>query len=318
MIMNTILPVGPEELPALKELVDRTIAISYRSLYAPEARRWFSLYHSRRAMARELGRGACMLAIRRQGRPVATATLYRGQIKRVFVDPEYQRRGLGGLLMDRMEAEAVRQGLQRVYLYATPDSHTYYRRRGYETLCFAADDVNGAPLAYYLEQKWLVPAPEIDIIRALPGDAGELCDRQARAFGQVAALYGKAVLPAADTPEDVLRAIGEHVVLKAVLNGRIVGGVRGQRDTSGLGRVGRLFVSPGLRGRGLGSRLVYEVERAMSERERFELFTGSRSAKNLRLYRRLGYLPVRREPCGDYELIYMHKRNPFVDREVNT
>lgn len=47
---------------------------------------------------------------------------------------------------------------------------------------------------------------------------------------------------------------------------------------------------------------------------RFELFTGSRSLGNLRLYRRLGYEEFRLEPLSDQvELVYLEKRASLAD-----
>ena len=66
---------------------------------------------------------------------------------------------------------------------------------------------------------------------------------------------------------------------------------------------------PDLWGRGIGSRLMAEIESWLAgDVDRFELFTGDRSDGNLRLYDRLGYREARRESLGDkVELVFLEK-----------
>ena len=58
------------------------------------------------------------------------------------------------------------------------------------------------------------------------------------------------------------------------------------------------MVHPGHQRQGLGSALVRAVEACFPPVRRFRLFTGHKSAGNLRLYQRLGYAPVRDEVVG--------------------
>ena len=90
---------------------------------------------------------------------------------------------------------------------------------------------------------------------------------------------------------DFIRSkIGNYiqVFLKASVGGRIVGSVRAH-VREGTCFVGRLIVHPDFQNRGIGTGLLNELERIVLTREafwdaeRFELFTGSRSEKNLYL-----------------------------------
>ena len=63
---------------------------------------------------------------------------------------------------------------------------------------------------------------------------------------------------------------------------------------------------------GLGTRLLTEIEEAFSQAERFELFTGDRSEKNLHLYRKLGYEILRnKELTEKVTLVFLEKRRGF-------
>lgn len=131
-------------------------------------------------------------------------------------------------------------------------------------------------------------------------DAGEILTLQRAAYVTEAQLYGETMLPPLVQSMDELREeFAASTVLKAVIGPRIVGAVRGRVDGATL-RISRLTVAPDLQGRGIGTLLMDALElRFAAEVERFELFTGDRSAANLRLYERLGYRESRREPLNE-------------------
>jgi ribosomal protein S18 acetylase RimI-like enzyme len=98
-----------------------------------------------------------------------------------------------------------------------------------------------------------------------------------------------------------------HLFLKAIVDGKIVGSVRvAQKD--GACYVGRLMVHPDFQNQGVATKLLYESERRFSNCSRFELFTGRRSEKNIRLYEKLGYKQFRNEQADDnLYLVYLEK-----------
>ena len=56
------------------------------------------------------------------------------KIRAFFVHPEFIRMGVGGLVLDRCEEEAIKKGFKRAELGATLAGVVFYRRRGYEVL----------------------------------------------------------------------------------------------------------------------------------------------------------------------------------------
>lgn len=71
---------------------------------------------------------------------------------------------------------------------------------------------------------------------------------------------------------------------------RLVGSVRGKVHGDAW-EIGRLMVAPDLAGRGLGRFLLTWIEEQVpGEVARLELFTGARSARNLRIYTGAGYV----------------------------
>lgn len=124
---------------------------------------------------------------------------------------------------------------------------------------------------------------------ATTADAAAILALQRRAYEAEARLYQDWTIPPLVQDLASLQAeIGTAVVLKAVEGGAIVGSVRACLD-DGVCRIGRLMVEPARQGQGIGSALLGAIEAAFPQARCFELFTGSRSADNIGLYRRHGY-----------------------------
>jgi len=177
-----------------------------------------------------------------------------------------------------------------------------------------------------LEQKQREMAALADCIdrvvylRAERRDAPEILALQKVAYQSEAELYGDDSLPALQqTLEDLEkdferrpareasvpdgRAAVDHpqdqsdriVFIKAVVNGKIIGSIRGYaiEDTAYLSR---MTVHPYFRGRGIGRRLLQEIEQAFPQNRRFETKTGHQSKRNHFQLAKLGYSRYKTEP----------------------
>lgn len=148
----------------------------------------------------------------------------------------------------------------------------------------------------------------IRIELATVGDAPALLALQQRAYQSEAELYADWTIPPLTQSLASLRAeIGTQTVLKACLDGATVGSVRA-RLVAACAQIGRLIVAPECQRQGIGSQLLRAIEAALPEAERFELFTGSRSAGNLRLYQRHGYAVRETRALSDrVSVVYLEK-----------
>ncbi|MBN1477334.1 GNAT family N-acetyltransferase [Candidatus Sumerlaeota bacterium] len=147
------------------------------------------------------------------------------------------------------------------------------------------------------------------LLPATPDDAEEILVLQRLAYRSEAEIYDDHTLPPLTQTLEEMRADFEtQVILKAVADGEIVGSVRAcLRD--GTCHIGRLIVHPDHQGRGLGKRMMAAIEEHFQEAERFELFTGHRSERNLHLYRGLGYRVFAERPVSEkVTLVFMEKR----------
>ena len=141
--------------------------------------------------------------------------------------------------------------------------------------------------------------PEIEIREALESDAEELLKVQKLAFQGQAVLYNDFTLPPlTQTVEELRGDFRTYLFLKAVLDGKIVGSVRG-RSKGSTCRISRLFVHPDHQNKGIGRVLMSAVEEKFKSARRYELFTDHKSEKNLALYEKLGYSRFSEKPQGD-------------------
>ena len=128
----------------------------------------------------------------------------------------------------------------------------------------------------------------IKISQATIEDLETILALQHHVFGLEAERAGNYELPAYTQDMAGIRAdFAKAGILKAEQDGMIIGSVRGEiKDGSLL--ITKLMVHPDARRRGLGGRLIEELERR-SGAARFELYTPSTATNNIRLYQGLGY-----------------------------
>jgi GNAT superfamily N-acetyltransferase len=150
----------------------------------------------------------------------------------------------------------------------------------------------------------------IEIRGIRPGDAGEVLTLQRAAFVQEALIYGSPDMPPLTQTLDELEAeLAGNLGCVALDGKRIVGAARAQRDGDLL-LIGRIAIAPDQQGRGIGSQLLAAVEKSGRDAgaHEAELFTGSLSEANLRLYEREGYVETERVATGDgIEQVFLRK-----------
>ena len=134
--------------------------------------------------------------------------------------------------------------------------------------------------------------------RAEKKDAPEILALQKTVYQSEAEIYGDTSLPALQqTLEELQQDFDrpQQVFLKTVVNGKIIGSVRGHAagDTACFSQV---IVHPYFRSRGIGRQMLREIEKEFPQVKRFEAFAGHKSERNLRQFQALGYQQFKTEP----------------------
>ncbi|RJX37576.1 GNAT family N-acetyltransferase [Paenibacillus pinisoli] len=139
-------------------------------------------------------------------------------------------------------------------------------------------------------------------------DLSAILQLQYEAYQSEAELYQDySIQPLTQTIEELELEFAAGVFLKAELNGRIVGSVRG-RIQDGVLSIGKLIVAQSRQNQGIGTKLMQAIERWDANIHRCELFTGHKSLKNLALYERLGYIKLKEIPINEnLTLVYLAK-----------
>jgi len=153
-----------------------------------------------------------------------------------------------------------------------------------------------------------MPSSDTSIQPASLADAPAILELQRLAYQSEAALYDDyTIAPLTQTLAELEADFQQQFYLKAMLDGTIVGAIRGY-EQDGTCFIGRLIVHPDQQNRGLGTQLLRALEAHFNTVQRYELFTGDRSERNLHLYQKLGYRIFRTARLTDkVTLVHLEK-----------
>ncbi|MED1865745.1 GNAT family N-acetyltransferase [Fictibacillus nanhaiensis] len=153
------------------------------------------------------------------------------------------------------------------------------------------------------------------IKKATVFDAAEILALQKMAYVSEAELYDNFnIEPLKQSVADVEESIRLNHVLKYVYNGNIIGSVKAH-EAGGTCYIGKLMVHPDFQNRGIGRKLVKEIEQLFAG-YRYELYTGSKSFKNISFYEKLGYKAFKTQKL-DFEetiFVFMEKQTALLKK----
>ena len=146
------------------------------------------------------------------------------------------------------------------------------------------------------------------IKKAQKEDLEKILELQYLAYQSEAKLFGNMdIPPLKQTIEEVYNEFQKGTILKALDDiGVIIGSVRAYQE-NGTVYIGKLMVHPEMQRKGIGTKLLLEIEREYPN-QRYELFTSTKSISNIRLYERLGYKIFKEEPVSqELQFVYLEK-----------
>jgi len=151
--------------------------------------------------------------------------------------------------------------------------------------------------------KYGFPVPEI----ASKSDLEEILRLQKLAYISEAEIYNDfSISPLLQTIDELEQEAKYCTILKVVSNRKIIGSVRAY-EKDGTCYIGKLMVHPQYQNRGIGKMLLSAIERCF-EHTGFEIYTGSKSVKNLSLYQKAGYRIFKTERVNnELSFVYLEK-----------
>ena len=150
----------------------------------------------------------------------------------------------------------------------------------------------------------------MNILKAVVEDAQKILDIQKVAYISEAEAYNNyEIAPLMEQIDQTKADFQMKIILKAVSNDKIVGSVRGFEE-KGICYVERLMVHPEYQKQGIGKKLLFALEEHFPSCDRFDLYTGSLSSGNIRLYESVGYKKYKTELLREnIEFVFMGKVN---------
>jgi GNAT superfamily N-acetyltransferase len=149
-----------DDLPVVRELIYNTIDICYLADYPKEAIKFFKEYHCEENILKGAAEG-WTIVLEENNQIIGTGTIIDDHIMRVFVNPKFQKRGLGKLIMNKLEEKAISTGVRAVKLDASLPSKKFYDSLGYATSETTYLEVeHGKKLHYYKMDKVLKKASQ--------------------------------------------------------------------------------------------------------------------------------------------------------------
>jgi ribosomal protein S18 acetylase RimI-like enzyme len=148
----------------------------------------------------------------------------------------------------------------------------------------------------------------MNVEQATIDDAQEILALQKLAYISEAEIYNDFTIPPLHQTLDEIKAeFADQRFLKFCSDSRITGSVRAYVK-EGTCFIGKLIVHPECQNRGIGTKLLEEIENTFDHVTRYELFTGHKSRKNLHLYEKNGYKIFRRQILTeDLTIVFMEK-----------
>ncbi len=158
------------------------------------------------------------------------------------------------------------------------------------------------------------------ICRVTEADLQEIQELQYLAYQSEAKLFNSQdIPPLKQTLEEIRGEFQKGIILKAVEvevegeadvdvedNEKVIGSVRAYVD-EGTVFIGKLMVHPKMQGKGIGTKLLYEIEKECPA-SRYELFTSTKSIKNIALYEKIGYMAFKEKQISEkLKFVYLQK-----------
>ena len=144
------------------------------------------------------------------------------------------------------------------------------------------------------------------ITKAKLEDLKEILDLQHLAYRSEAALFNNyKIQPLTETIDELIDEYNTGLVLKLVLDNRIVGSIRAHEGNNTV-YIGKLMVHPNYQHKGYGTELLNEIEKYFPNK-RYELFTSTKSINNIKLYEKNGYKKYDIKNIDGIDFVYLEK-----------
>ena len=136
------------DLPSVKNIVHTAINDIYPHYYPVGAVEFFLAHHCDENIIKDITAGNVFLLSDRNGKPVGTGSVVHNEITRLFVLPEYQGKGYGGMLI-RFAEERIAESFDSIIIDASFSAKQIYLKKGYVPVKYNTIKCNGGDYLCY-------------------------------------------------------------------------------------------------------------------------------------------------------------------------
>lgn len=134
------------------DIVRKTIQHMYPKYYPTGAVQFFLNLHCEEHIKKAMTEEQIYLAIA-EGKIVGTGSIRKNEICRLFILPQYQKKGYGSGFMDCLE-EIVFKNYKTIHIDASFPAEQLYLKRGYKIISYEKIETeNGDFLCYHIMEK---------------------------------------------------------------------------------------------------------------------------------------------------------------------
>lgn len=88
---------------------------------------------------------------------IGFSSLFENELCAVYVHPDYARQGVGTMLLNAVETEAISQNIEKLEFSASINAKPFYQRRGYEVVERSFHTLrSGVRIPCFLMEKYLI------------------------------------------------------------------------------------------------------------------------------------------------------------------
>lgn len=143
------------DLKRVEELINKTVDVCYRPVMREEVIRYLKGFHNTENILKIAEQG-CTIVAEKNSKMVGTGSVVDGVVLRVYIDPDFQKQGIGKRIMRELERRSIREGVEEVMLRSTAVSWKFYILLGYSIVEKNYVEVeNSCHLEYYVMEKRL-------------------------------------------------------------------------------------------------------------------------------------------------------------------
>lgn len=143
-----------KDLQTVYDVVQHTIKTIYPKYYPTEVVDFFCEHHNKDAILKDIENGDVSV-LKVDEKIIGTGCFVKNHVTRVYVLPEYQKKGYGTFIMKNIEAQ-MSESYENAYLDASLPAAALYEKLGFSTIKHERYPVkNGVILVYEVMEKEL-------------------------------------------------------------------------------------------------------------------------------------------------------------------